>query len=184
MKTSAGREGKPPETAGRVDLLGLGQRGPATWCFHLVLTGWAPAAAANILAVASMDRVLRFGARILCEAAQAAPGRASGGTERVAGRRGGCRTHGVLARRLVASPMMIRSNRRAAVRSFSRPRPLREAPLPAISTPPAAPGPRAVRRAAVVRPLLCPAGALPAAPGTRLHMIFSGSLRSRNQRME
>ena len=27
------------ETAGRVDLLGLGQRGPATWCFHLALTG-------------------------------------------------------------------------------------------------------------------------------------------------
>ena len=45
---------------------------------------WAPPPlAANI--IASMDRAARFGARTLCEAAQATPERASGGTGRVAG---------------------------------------------------------------------------------------------------
>ena len=114
---------------------------------------WAPPPlAANI--IASMDRAARFGARTLCEAAQATPERASGGTGRVAGggAAGGLTGFSRVARRF---PRSCRSNRRATLRPFSGPRPLRETPLPAISTLAAAPSPLAVRRAAVAHPFHC-----------------------------
>ena len=75
------------------------------------------------------------------------------GVSRAAGRLGDSR--GSRAS-LVASPILAsRSNRRATLRPFSGPRPLRETPLPAISTLAAAPSPLAVRRAAVAHPFHC-----------------------------
>jgi len=115
---------------------------------------WAPPPlAANI--IASMDRAARFGARTLCEAAQATPERASGGTGRVAGggAAGGLTGFSRVARRFPDPGQPIQQTRDPP--TFSGPRPLRETPLPAISTLAAAPSPLAVRRAAVAHPFHC-----------------------------